>query len=129
MENSTEMFNMLLQSLSVNIVSKAEVRSWLENEPIEIAEQKIKDIEQDGIDEFNIEDDQSNQSDVTTTEVKQQAQETAGKTLNGAQTQSLLSVMEQYASGALNLQQAINILVVSIGVTKDEARKIIEGLE
>jgi len=37
--------------------------------------------------------------------------------------------MEQYASGALNLQQAINILVVSIGVTKDEARKIIEGLE
>ncbi|PNX50614.1 MAG: hypothetical protein BV456_06105 [Thermoplasmata archaeon M8B2D] len=84
MENSTEMFNMLLQSQSLDIVSKAEVRSWLKNESIDQAERKIKDIEQDGIDEFNIEDDQSNQSDVTTTEVKQQAQEAAGKTLNGA---------------------------------------------
>lgn len=54
MENSTEMFNMLLQSQSLNIVSKAEVRSWLENEPIEVAEQKIKEIQQEENDsDFN----------------------------------------------------------------------------
>lgn len=53
MENSTEMFNMLLQSQPLNIVSKAEVRSWLKNETIEQAEEKIKEIEQEYGGDFN----------------------------------------------------------------------------
>ena len=62
-------------------------------------------------------------------EIKDIAKETVNKTLNGAQTQSLLSVMSQYTSGALSLQQAINIISVSIGVSKDKARELVEGLE
>ena len=55
------------------------------------------------------------------------AEQASGKTLNGAQTQSLLSVVSQYSSGTLTLGQAINIIAISIGVTKDEAQKLFEG--
>lgn len=55
------------------------------------------------------------------------AEEVTGKTLNGAQTQSLLSVVAQYSGGTLTLGQAINIISISIGVTKDEAQKLLEG--
>lgn len=49
------------------------------------------------------------------------------KTLNGAQTQSLLSVIAQYQAGQLSIGQAINVLSIAIGVDKAKARSIIEG--
>lgn len=55
-------------------------------------------------------------------------QDVAGKALNGAQTQSLLAVMEQYTSGKLTIGQAVNIVSIAIGVTKQQAKEIIEGL-
>lgn len=63
----------------------------------------------------------------TATEAIDAAQETVGKTLNGAQTQSLIAVMAQYSSGALSEGQAVAIISTAIGVTKDEARAIIRG--
>lgn len=45
MENSTEMFNMLLQSTSINATGKAELRSWLHNEPLEVARDRVAEIE------------------------------------------------------------------------------------
>jgi hypothetical protein len=63
----------------------------------------------------------------TTTEAIDTAEETVGKTLNGAQTQSLIAVMAQYSSGALSEGQAVAIISTAIGVTKDEARAIIRG--
>ncbi len=57
------------------------------------------------------------------------AEDVAGKTLNGAQTQSLISVIAQYQADQLTIGQAINIIAVAIGVTKDEAKKILEGAE
>ena len=62
-------------------------------------------------------------------EVEAIAEDVAGKSLNGAQTQSLLAVMEQYVDGKLTLGQAVNIIAISIGVTKAQAKEIIEGLE
>lgn len=56
------------------------------------------------------------------------AEDVAGKSLNGAQTQSLIAVMGQYASGSLTLGQAVNVISISIGVTKEEAKEILEGL-
>ncbi len=67
--------------------------------------------------------------DTSTEAVIENAEDAAGKTLNGAQTQSLISIIAQYQSGSLNLGQAINIVSVSIGVSKDEAKRIIEGAE
>jgi SPP1 family phage portal protein len=64
---------------------------------------------------------------IATDRAVESAEEVTGKTLNGAQTQSLLSVVSQYASKALTLGQAINIIAISIGVTKEEAQKLLEG--
>jgi SPP1 family phage portal protein len=66
---------------------------------------------------------------VTAGEVAGEVEEVASKQLNGAQTQSLIAVVQQYASGALTIGQATNIVSAAIGVTKEDARKIIEGLE
>lgn len=61
-------------------------------------------------------------------EVEAVTEDVAGKSLNGAQTQSLLAVMEQYVDEKLTLGQAVNIIAISIGVTKAQAKEIIEGL-
>lgn len=53
--------------------------------------------------------------------------EVASKMLNGAQTQSLISIMAQYASGSLTEGQAVNLIATSIGVSKTEARSLLNG--
>ena len=49
------------------------------------------------------------------------------KTLNGAQTQSLIAIMSQYTAGELTEGQAVNLIATAIGIEKDEARKILNG--
>jgi len=56
-----------------------------------------------------------------------QAEEVASKSLNGAQTSSLMAVLSQYSAKTLTLGQAVNVISISIGVSKEEATKIIEG--
>lgn len=63
----------------------------------------------------------------TVEEAVEAAEESAGKTLNGAQTQSLIGVIGQLAAGTITEGQAANIISISIGITKDEAYKIIRG--
>lgn len=50
-----------------------------------------------------------------------------GKALNGAQTQSLIAVMSQYSAGSLTEGQAVNLIATAIGISKDEARAILNG--
>lgn len=50
-----------------------------------------------------------------------------GKSLNGAQTQSLLAIMAQYSAVSLSEGQAINLIATAIGITKEEARAILNG--
>lgn len=57
----------------------------------------------------------------------EKVEQAVGKSLNGAQTQSLMAVIAQYTSGQLSIGQAVNIVSISIGVTKAEAQAIIEG--
>lgn len=64
-----------------------------------------------------------------TADVVDSAEEVAGKSLNGAQTQSLISIITQYQAGSLTIGQAVNVISVAIGVSKEEAKKIIEGAE
>ena len=64
-----------------------------------------------------------------TDDIIDSAEEAAGKTQNGAQPQILIAVMAQYQSGALSLGQAINVISVAFGVSKEEAKKILEGAE
>lgn len=56
-----------------------------------------------------------------------QEAEIVGKTLNGAQTQSLIAIMAQYSGGQLTEGQAINLISTAIGISKSEARAILNG--
>lgn len=53
--------------------------------------------------------------------------EVQGKALNGAQTQSLIAIMSQYAGGSLTEGQAVNLIATSIGVSKADARDLLNG--
>jgi hypothetical protein len=45
-ESMAERFNQLLQGLNMDAISKAEFRSWLKNEPLEVSEKIIAEMEQ-----------------------------------------------------------------------------------
>lgn len=59
------------------------------------------------------------------TEVNEVIDETIAKTLNGAQTQSLINIVMQYKSGVLSENQALQIISTSIGVPVDQARALL----
>lgn len=50
-----------------------------------------------------------------------------GKALNGAQTQSLIAIMSQYSAGELTEGQAVNLISTAIGISKEDARAILNG--
>lgn len=60
-------------------------------------------------------------------EVIDTAEDVKGQPLNGAQTQSLILIMTNLAEGKLNENQAINMIATAIGISKREARAIVEG--
>lgn len=65
----------------------------------------------------------------TTDEAIDAAEEAVGKTLNGSQTSSLITVIKGLKSGDITEGQAVRILTTSIGVTREEALAIIRGEE
>lgn len=66
-----------------------------------------------------------NLDNINTQEIKEEAEEKTGVTLNGAQTQSLLSIISQYKAGALTSDEAISIISISIGISEERARKLL----
>lgn len=60
-------------------------------------------------------------------EAVESAESAIGRTLNGAQTQSLLTVMKNLKEGTLSEGQAVNIISTAIGVSKEKALRIIKG--
>ena len=65
----------------------------------------------------------------TTDEAIDAAEEATGKTLNGSQTSSLITVIKGLKTGDITEGQAVRILTTSIGVTREEALAIIRGEE
>ena len=64
---------------------------------------------------------------ITAEDAIQAAERVTKKALNGAQTNSLINVISQLASGKISEGTAANIIATAIGVTKDEALAIIRG--
>lgn len=62
---------------------------------------------------------------VSETKVKDEAEETIGKQLNGAQTKSLISVIEQLNAGVLTESQAVNIIAISLALSTEKARQLL----
>lgn len=83
-----------------------------------------QDSMQGGINE-DIESLNKNGEVVTSADVVEATKETTGKILNGAQTQSLITVISQYQAGILTLSQAVNIISVAIGISREEATELI----
>lgn len=50
-----------------------------------------------------------------------------GSSLNGAQMQSLMAIMAQYAAGEISEGQAINLISTAIGVSKEDAKRLLDG--
>ncbi len=48
-------------------------------------------------------------------------------TLNGAQTQALLTIIDQFQSGKITEDQAVAIIMVSDGLTQAQAEEILTG--
>ena len=63
----------------------------------------------------------------SSTQDSESGTEVQGKQLNGAQTQSLIAIMAQFSSKSITEGQAINLIATSIGISKDEAKKILNG--
>lgn len=63
----------------------------------------------------------------TTDEAIDAAEETVGKTLNGSQTASLITIINNLSNGKITEGQAVKILMTSIGVSRKEALAIIRG--
>lgn len=83
-------------------------------------------------DEIGGEDNATGNGDITDNinegEVVDTAEDVKGEPLNGIQMQSLLLVMDKFADGKLNENQAINMIATAIGVSKEKAREIVQGL-
>lgn len=59
--------------------------------------------------------------------MQQGGAQVSGKQLNGAQTQSLIAIMAQFSSGSLTEGQAVNLVSTAIGISKEEAKSILNG--
>lgn len=53
--------------------------------------------------------------------------ESESKGLNGAQTQSLITIISQHSAGMITEGQAVNLISAAIGISKDEAKKMLLG--
>ena len=62
------------------------------------------------------------------TQMQSGSTEIQGKQLNGAQTQSLIAIMAQFTAGSLTEGQATNLISTAIGVSKEEAKAILNGV-
>ncbi len=58
-------------------------------------------------------------------QVQKEAGEEIGKALNGAQTASLLTIIQQYKAGTLTPDEAVSIISISIGISEEKARKLL----
>lgn len=57
---------------------------------------------------------------------KKKIDEEVSKSLNGAQTQSLINIIGQYKEGRLTYNQALQIIKISIGVKEEEAAVLLK---
>jgi hypothetical protein len=126
-ESSTEAFTQLSELQSRGMVSKAELRQWVRGGTLEEAQKAVGEISQEGDSLTKLFGDEGGPATTNAdpAAVEGAIEDNVSKTLNGAQTQSLINIVMQYQQQVLTEAQAINIISVSIGVSKDEARALL----
>ena len=117
-EESERLFD--LQLVRDGLMAKWEWRVKYKGETEEEARAKIDEIESGGgIDLFGDNKDAFSTSNSTSSTVEK---------LNGAQTQSLIAIMAQFASKSITEGQAINLISTALGIEKDKATEILKGV-
>lgn len=104
------------QDVSMGVMGLAEYRAKWYGEDIEAARQNIPEAADPVLDNLAITGGKGGA-----------AAEAQDKSLNGAQTQSLIAIMAQYAGGELTERQAVNLVATAIGIDKNQARQILSG--
>lgn len=104
-----------------------EVDEILERKTAEEAS-RFEDVELEGAEGTENGDITGNISDTQEDDILNTAEDVKGTALNGAQTQSLILIMDKFADGRLTEMQAINMIATAIGVSKEKAREIVQGL-
>lgn len=110
------------------------MQKYLHYEESEIQEEmaKIQNenklVQPEGMDFFGMnkevgEKDDNFQNSETPSE--EEVKEAVSKTLNGAQTQSLINIISQYKQGVLTYNQAKQIIKTAIGITDEEADQLL----
>lgn len=121
-----------LQETNLKLLSKVDYLIWRYGLTKEQAQEKLNEINNEG-NVFNLFDEEnsllSNQpskENKNTENVKEDIDETVSKSLNGAQTQSLINIITQFKNKTLTYNQALQIIKVSIGIKDEEAKELLK---
>lgn len=113
-----------LEAMRADALSFAEVpilKVWYLMEKYNISEEEVMKYIGDGFVDDMEDDEDEMRKDIAG------GAEVSGKALNGAQTQSLIAIMSQFTSGTITEGQAINLISQAIGISKEDARAILNG--
>ena len=80
---------------------------------------------QNDIKNVPIEDESTTELTGNDNQVKAETEDEIGKPLNGAQTQSLLSIIAQYKQGQLTANEAVSIISLSLAISEQKARSLL----
>lgn len=80
---------------------------------------------QNDIKNVPIEDESTTELTGNDNQVKAETEDEIGKPLNGAQTQSLLSIIAQYKQGQLTADEAVSIISLSLAISEQKARSLL----
>lgn len=134
--NASENISMILQSaeyLSQKYVTEKILNLFGDGDK---AEEVLADVEEESMSQMMGEmgeegsgemSAESGGASIDEGEVVDTAEEVKGQPLNGAQTQSLIVIMTNLSEGKLTENQAINMIATAIGISKKDARAIVEG--
>ena len=132
--NTSENISMILQSaeyLSQNYVTEKLLNLFGDGDK---TEDVLQELEQESMSQMMGEmgeggemSAESGGGSIDEGEVVDTAEEVKGQPLNGAQTQSLIVIMTNLSEGKLTENQAINMIATAIGISKKDARAIVEG--
>ncbi len=124
-DEETEMKNDMAM-VSMGVMGLDEFRAKWMDESIEDARKNLPEQADVLPDEMQLQPNNGKTSNISE-QAKGPTTEVQGKALNGAQTQSLLAIMGQFAAGEITEGQAVNLISAAIGIEKEEARKLLKG--
>ena len=110
------------------------MKKYLHYEDSEIQEEmeKIQNenklVQPEGIDFFGMNNESTTKTQTTADSgapSEEEVKETVSKTLNGAQTQSLINIISQFKQGILTYNQAKQIIKTAIGISEEEAEQLL----